>query len=416
MNLRPYQQECLDKILWERKANLEGNSLCILPTGAGKSVVIAKLVHELNEPVLILQPSKEILEQNFEKLSRYVDRSEIGIYSASMDEKTINHFTFATIGSVYKKPEFFSHFKLVIIDEAHLVNPKSLNGMFTSFLREIGNPKVIGFTATPYRIDHNFIDIGERYSKSVAVVKLINRMRGNFWKRILYNINIQDLINWNYLCPLEYFDKSFIDHKDIPTNRSQSDFDLTKYEDMMKEYGPEILKTITYAQEVSKSVLVFCSSVEQATELANATNNAEVVSSETNRKERDRIINGFKDGSIQTVFNVGVLTTGFDHPALDCIVLLRPTRSIGLYYQMLGRGVRISPGKTTCKVIDLTSTVKNIGRVETIKLVSGKESESGKYELITETGNWHNKTLYEFVQQVWGKKKKIIDNNLDTPF
>jgi len=719
--LRPYQQECLDKILWERERELEGNSLCILPTGAGKSVVIANLVHTINEPVLILQPTKEILEQNLDKLLRYVDRSEVGVYSASMDEKTVNQFTLATIGSIYKKPEFFKHFKLVVIDECfvagtivsgkkiediqigdmvntynhktgyiepkkvlavskkwsssklininkdliistsnhpiytyekgyqkaeeiaqggvgdvssqndnkiafykrdlqgvskrhysgiklqyfgrmdykktsnessrlhflfkkmqiflgssykfkkndieqsneifkertknernfqknwleaisygkegwewttltrstvdfisnswsgmayricnsnrewlsttslqnrhskpykenrrrsgwlvsffnkskrerqekgrfielkrvesvsiqqrrsveqstegcwvynlevednhnyfangvlvhncHLVNPRNLDGMFTTFLEQIGNPKVIGFTATPYRIEHKFVDVGTNWKKSVATIKLINRMRGNFWRRILYNVNVQDLIDWNYLCPLEYHDKSFIDHENIPVNKSQSDFNLESYEEMIREYGPEILKTITYAQDTSKSVLVFCSSVAQAEELAAGTKNAEVVSAETNKKERERIINGFKDGSIQTVFNVGVLTTGFDHPALDCIVLLRPTRSVGLYYQMVGRGVRIAPGKTTCKVIDLTSTVKNIGKVEGIRLVSGKETESGKYELMTETGSWHNRTLYEFVQQVkWGKKKVNHNLSTDVPF
>lgn len=151
MELRPYQQEAINKIRWSMDNLADGNDIVVLPTGAGKSVVIAHLAKEIDSDVLILQPSKEILEQNFKKLSLYVDPSEIGIYSASMNDKTIGRYTFATIQSIYKKPEDFKHFRLVIIDECHLVNPKNNWGMFTSFLKAIGNPKVIGFTATPYR-------------------------------------------------------------------------------------------------------------------------------------------------------------------------------------------------------------------------------------------------------------------------
>lgn len=76
---------------------------------------------------------------------------------------------------------------------------------------------------------------------------------------------------------------------------------------------------------------------------------AKVITAKTKSEERDNIITGFKDGNIKIVFNVGVLTTGFDHPSLDCIILIRPTRSIGLYYQMIGRGVRIAEGKRIVK-------------------------------------------------------------------
>lgn len=398
MKLRPYQEECLRKISWERSANLEGNSLCILPTGAGKSIVIAELAHMYDEPILILQPTKEILEQNLNKLLRYIDRSEIGVYSASMNEKTINKFTFATIQSIYKNPQPFAHFKLVIIDEAHQVNPKNSETMYNQFLNGIGNPKVIGFTATPYRLDNLFIRVpGSRFMKTVSTIKLINRMKGGFWKRILFNVNVGDLIDQKYLSPLEYINHSVIDHKNIPVNKSLSDFDIKKYEEIMQNYKNDILESIFFAEKNSKNVLVFCTSVEQAQDLSLMVPNSACVYGETPLKERDRIIEGFKSNTIKTVFNVGVLTTGFDHPELDCIVLLRPTRSIALYYQMLGRGVRIAPGKTKCKVIDLTSTVKHLGPIESIKLIPGKESESGKYELVSATGSWHNKKLYEFV-------------------
>ncbi len=391
MALRPYQQEAFEKIMWAMENLPDGNDLVILPTGAGKSIVIAHVAHALNMPILILQPTKEILEQNYAKLLKYVGASEIGIFSASMNERTIRTYTFATIQSIYQRAELFSHFKLVIIDEAHLVNPKNLGGMFTSFLKKIGMPKVIGLTATPYRMDNMYIGYGTEQVRVVATIKLINRMKGFFWQRILFNTDIAALIEAGYLCPLEYVDMSVVKHEEIPLNKSQSEFDMEKYENVLESRKQKIRDAIQHGMDTSKSVLVFCSSVHQATKLGEEWN-APAVSAKTSAKERDRIIKGFKDGSIKLVFNVGVLTTGFDHPALDCIVLLRPTRSIGLYYQMLGRGVRIAPGKTACKVIDLTSTVKSMGRVETIKLIKRE-----KWELESEAGSWHARELYSYL-------------------
>ena len=396
IQLRDYQKLALEKILWAKISNLEGNSICVLPTGAGKSVVIANLASAISEPILILQPTKEILEQNYSKLAQYVPAFEIGIYSASMNEKTIRHFTFATIGSIYNSAELFSHFKVVIIDECHLVNPKNLSSMFTSFLKKIGSPVCFGFTATPYRMDTAYFNEGvDNWGypilKATVATKLINRMKGFFWQRLLFNIGISELIEKGFLCPLKYEDFSLIQQSEIPVNKSASDFDLTRYEKKIESKKSQIRQAIDYAERVSKSVLVFCSSVGQAEKLAMEVSGAAVVSAKTPARQRNKIIKDFKDGTIKTVFNVGVLTTGFDHPSLDCIVLLRPTKSIGLYYQMIGRGVRIAPGKEFCRVIDLTSTVKNMGRVETIKLVKRQ-----KWELESETGSWHGTPLYSY--------------------
>jgi DNA repair protein RadD len=154
----------------------------------------------------------------------------------------------------------------------------------------------------------------------------------------------------------------------------------------------EIVKAIAYAESIAKSVLVFCSSIKQAEKLQKLSLFSQVVTSKTAKNDRDKIIKQFKAGEIKTVFNVGVLTTGFDHPELDCIVMIRPTRSIALYYQMLGRGVRKAEGKVDCKVIDLSSNVKNLGKIETIGLFK----EDGKWELKSEMGSWHNKELYRF--------------------
>lgn len=387
---RYYQEDSLKAI--KDSITTDGNDLVVLPTGAGKSIVIALLAEYINTDVLILQPSVEILEQNAKKLSNYVHHSEIGIYSASCDSKEIKKYTFAMIGSIHKKPELFRHFKIVIIDESHGVNPKDTGSMFIKFLEAIGNPKVIGFTATPYRNMNGYHRIGNALEVAVTL-KLICRIKPEFWKRIIYNINNKELTDKGYLSPLRYIDATLVKHSEIPLNKSQSDFDLDAYEKKVKaqEKHEKILRGIDWAEKNYKSVLVFCSSIAQAQKYADLTAGAECVHSKIPKSERKRIIDGFKDGTIKTVFNVGVLTTGFDHPALDCIILIRPTRSLLLYYQMLGRGVRIAEGKTHCMVIDFSGSLKAMGRIETIKL-----EKPYLWELTTETGSWHNKPLYKY--------------------
>jgi len=386
--LRWYQKKAVEKIMWA--LSLDGNDVVVLPTGSGKSHVIAEVAGRIADNVLILQPNKEILEQNLEKLLQYVPKENIGVYSASMREKTVRKITFGTIGTVRNNPGAFVGVKLVLIDECHLVPIKDMGSMFMSFIKAIGSPKIIGLTATPYRMDVTYRPDGWGGWNTYTTTKIITRTKGLFWRRILLNVNVEDLIKEGYLCRLKYYDNSKIGHSEIPTNKSMSDFDLEAYENLLLPYEQGVLQTISRAQKVSRSVLVFNSSVAQAERMAKAIN-GEVVTAKTKAKDRERIIDEFKQGNVKTVFNVGVLTTGFDHPALDTIVLLRPTRSIGLYYQMLGRGLRTAPGKEFCRVIDFTGTVRELGRIESIRLVRRK-----KQELESNTGSWHNKILYSY--------------------
>ena len=132
MILRDYQKCAVDAILSSR----EGNHLVVLPTGAGKSIVISESAYRLGTKALILQPTKEILEQNVAKMLQYVPREDVGIYSASMSEKTIRKYTFATIASIYKIPEKFTDFDVVFVDEAHCMSAKD-TGMYKSFFDKI---------------------------------------------------------------------------------------------------------------------------------------------------------------------------------------------------------------------------------------------------------------------------------------
>lgn len=369
MQLRNYQEAALRAITAD--LSRPGASIVVMPTGSGKSYVIAAAAL-LKRPVLILQPSVELVRQNKSKLEAVIGPDDIGVYSASFGTKDIKTFTFATIQSVYKKLHLFKGVQLVIIDECHQVNPKALASMYTSFLRAIGDPKVLGLTATPFRLDLTYIKEGDALYAATGV-KMINRVhvKGTgkpFWQRIIYTVSHRKLLSEGYLCPLEYLHEPLMPYEAIPINVSHSDFNLEKYSQQIIGFEAQILNTIAEAQKRYKSVLVFCAETGQATRLSEIMKDSKVVLGTTPKKEREKIVADFKSGVIKTVFNVGCLTVGFDHPALECVVLIRPVRSPILYLQMLGRLTRPSLGKIHGIVIDLTGSCKALGSVESFEV------------------------------------------------
>ncbi len=392
--LRPYQQEAFKAI--KADIDLRGASLIVMPTGSGKSHLIAAAA-TLKAPVLILQPSRELLAQNRAKLALLVPESEIGTYSASFKEKTIRKFTFATIQSVYLKPELFKHIKLVIIDECHGLAPRALGTMYMQFLEGIGSPKTLGFTATPYRLEIGYHRHDNGDLEAMTMLKLINRMRHKshkeiFWKRIIYHISYKELEEQGYLSPIEYIHEPLLPYTEIPINQSRSDYNLEGYTRAIVGREANILNTITEAEKRYKSILVFCSTTDQARILWAAVKDSGLVLGDTDNKERTQTIEDFKNGKVKTVFNFGTLTTGFDHQELDCVLLLRPTRSIVLYNQMLGRVTRIAPGKTKGTVIDLTDTCHAIGKIESFEMY---RNERGLWDLKTERhDSWHDRCLF----------------------
>lgn len=387
--LRDYQEEAVDKGLWSAK-NFDNNSLLVLPTAAGKSLVVSGIAERLKKEILILQPSREILAQNMAKLANYVPEDEIGVYSASFKRKDVKKYNFATIQSIYKTPELFDHIGLVVVDECDLVNPRNSKGMFTSFLNGIGNPTTIGLTATPFRNVTGYANVNGVLTAGTCL-KLINRMNPRVWNRISYNISSGELLKRGYLAPLKYYSRTVVDQSQIPLNKSRSDFDLDAYDKLILPHEEAIIASINGARKHRKAVLVFCASVAQARRFAETLTKSEIVTGTTPNKERDAILKRFQKGEIQVLFNVSCLTVGYDYPALDTIYLLRPTRSLRLYMQMLGRGVRIAEGKTECIVIDYSGTFNSMGRIEDIKLVKEK-----LWELYASGQRVHGKEIFSW--------------------
>lgn len=407
--LRNYQIEASDLAVDHLK-HYGKPFVIVVATGGGKSLILADICHQLNEPVLILQPSKEILQQNYEKLKSY-GITDISMYSASMNSKEIAKFTYATIGSIYKCPEKFQHFKYVIVDECHQISPKNITGMYTQFFKAINCTNICGLTATPYRLENKFFKEGnEMYYTST--LKMINRIHPFFFKKIAYKKETQDLINEGYLSPIKYYADD-VDLNGLEVNSTGRDYTEKSLENFWSNKRLERLaKIIQYVDKNCKCNLIFCSSIRQSNRTKEILDSmgidSEIVTGATPAKERDTIVERFRNGDLRHLINVGCFVVGLDIPQLDSIIMARPTMSLALYYQCIGRGVRIDPGdkQKVLKVYDLAGAVARLGRVETIRLA--KEDDGFRDKVISERGDMTEVPLFTF--KIKDIKKKTLFN------
>ena len=364
--LRDYQKESVNAAYEYLTGNSKKNALIVLPTGSGKSLVIAEIANKLNDHVLIFQPSKEILEQNFNKLLSY-GVWDCSIYSASFNSKTISRITFATIGSVKNNTELFQHFKYIIIDECHLVNAK--DGMYKDFLENVPC-KVLGLTATPYRLSTDGF--------GGSILKFITRTRPKIFTDLIYFAQISKLLNDGYLSKLEYFEIKTVDTSKLTINSTGADYTDKSVKDHYKkiEFDKKLIEIVKRLINADRnSIIVFTRFIDEAQYIVDMLPDcAQIVTGSTPKKEREAILNDFKSGKFKIIANVGVLTTGFDFPELATIVLARPTRSLALYYQMVGRAIRPHKNKTSGWIVDLCENYKRFGKVEDLKLVEPKSN------------------------------------------
>lgn len=370
---------------------------------SGKSLVIADTANRLDGNLLVLQPSKEILIQNYDKLRSYgVD--DCSIYSASCGSKEISRITFATIGSIMGHIDDFDHFRYIMVDEAHVVNATA--GQYKTFFDKVKR-KILGLTATPYRLTAalQYVDkegkaryrpkdekgseefdakilTGELTAENRCMLKFLTRTRPRVFHDVIYSVDISTLLARGYLAKLRYFDLSRIDQSGLKRNSTGMDYDET---DLREQYERTNLNTqlINIVQRLQKpkngiprkGILVFTRFIEEAEILCDYIDGCEVVTGSTPKKERERILRQFKDGEIKVVANVGVLTTGFDYPELDTIVMARPTMSLALWYQIVGRGIRPHPDKEETWVVDLGGNYKRFGSVENLHLYAERPGE-----------------------------------------
>lgn len=369
--LRDYQRRTIDQLYQWFADGRKGHPCIELPTGSGKSHIVAALCKDAIQTwpetrILMLTHVKELIEQNAEKMRDHWPNAPLGIYSAGMRKRDIGEpITFAGIQSVRNKADQIGHVDLVLIDECHLVSHKQEGG-YRKLIDDLTaiNPalRVIGLTATPYRLGHGYItDQPALFSDLIAPV------------------SIEELIYKGFLAPLR---SKMTDHNlsvDGVHKRGGEyiESELQAAVDTDDHNAATVDEVIRLAGD-RKSWLFFCAGVNHAHRVADALNDRGVVAAtitgKTPKAERERIIAGFKSGDIQALTNANVLTTGFDYPDLDLIAMLRPTLSTGLYVQMAGRGMRPKSHTDHCLVLDFAGVVQTHGPITAVnpKKPSGK--------------------------------------------
>ncbi len=382
MELRGYQRESvLASWDWFRK-NPQGAPLIVLPTGAGKSLVAAELAKQVaskggDRRVLILAHRRELLSQNYEKLSLLMPWGRLGLYSAGLNRRdTAAQIVVGGVQSVYKRAAELGAFSLVLIDEVHLVPPDG-EGRYRTLidgLRAV-NPAVrfLGMTATPYRLGSGLLTA-----------------TGDIWTDVAYEANIRDLIDQGYLAPL--VSKSGRSKANLSTVAIRAGEYVAA--DMERAFNRLDLVEAALEEVVKHGVdrrswLLFASGVAHAETIAAVLNRVGVpcgvVTGETPPLLRQQVLDDFKDGRLRALVNVDVLSVGFDHPAIDLIAVLRATQSTALWVQICGRGCRLSPGKVDCLVLDFGGNALRFGPIDRIKIAYRKNPITGKDESTVST-------------------------------
>lgn len=350
--LRPYQQEAVAATLNHFRRSQQP-AVIVLPTGAGKSLVIAELARVARGRVLVLAHVKELVAQNHSKYCAL--GLEADIFAAGLARKeSQSKVVFGSVQSVARNlAQFDSAFSLLIVDECHRIGDDE-NSQYQQILTHLRqhNPqlRLLGLTATPYRLGKGWI---YRFHYHGMV-------RGDeraLFHDCIYELPLRYMIKHGFLVPPERLDMPVVQYDfsrlSAQANGLFSEADLNRELKQQQRITPHIISQIVEFAADRKGVMIFAATVEHAKEvLALLPEGKALVSAETPGPERDALIAAFKQQKIKYLVNVAVLTTGFDAPHVDLIAILRPTESVSLYQQIVGRGLRLSEGKTDCLILD----------------------------------------------------------------
>lgn len=373
ITLRENQSEPIRKAIDFFNEKKPKPSLIVLPTAWGKSILTAFVAKNTADRLIVLQPSKELLEQNYLKYCTLCDGfgANAGIYSASFGRKDIAQITYATIGSIKNLGAKFKAlgFTKMLIDEAHLY-PREADSMLGRFLTDSGITHVLGITATPVKLQTGRDRDLQTYSKLVMLTS--RSKKGNFFKDIIHVGQVSEMVSLGYWSPLTYQAEGF-DSSMLVFNSSKSEYTEESVQMAYEANGgtEQVIQALD-AHPERRHVLAFVPSVDDAIRLSGLYPNSAVIYGDMDKRERADIISRFRAGEIRVIFNVRVLSTGFDYTGIDCIILGISTASIALYYQIVGRATRIDPEKKDALIVDLGGNIERFGRVEDLTFEQGR--------------------------------------------
>jgi DNA repair protein RadD len=374
MILRDYQHAAVEAV-YDHLRTRDDHPCVVIPTGGGKTPVIATIckdaVGRWGGRVLVLAHVKELLEQAADKLRAICPEVPFGVYSAGLKRKDrAEPVIIAGIQSVYQRAHELGPRDLVIVDEAHMIPPDG-EGMYRQFLAEARavspHLRVVGFTATPYRLRSGSICTPE-----------------GILNHVCYEVGVRELIVRGYLCPLiSKGGRARADTSGLHVRGGEYVADeveaLMDEESLVRAACAEIVEHTS----ARNTCLIFASGVRHGEHIVRVMRDEHgidcgFVCGDTPSVERNETLARFKGGELKFVCNVNVLTTGFDAPHIDCVALMRPTMSPGLYYQQVGRGFRLHPSKTNCLVLDYGGNVLRHGPVDRIRVNAVNRDGTGE--------------------------------------
>lgn len=346
IRLKQYQEEAIVAI----RERLEGwyTTYVEMPTGSGKTITFLSYSKKYHKKTLIIVTSCQLLDQVYESSLNFYNKSEISRKGNRYNEsiKNLHICTIQSIRDEYLKFISQWEFDLIIFDEAHHSHSES----YRRFKREIRNNfdpekhRILGVTATPDRRDGQMLE--------------------SILGQCSYKLEILDMIEQGYLSDIEGFSvKTKIDISDIDDHNG--DFSVGQlYKKLCVESRNEMIIDIYKKNFLDRKTLIFCININHSKEINRSLNDNKISSAHldgtTPRDERNAILNSFRNGEISVICNCQLLTEGFDEPSIDGIILSRPTRSRTLFTQMIGRGLRLFPGKKNCKIVDIVDGHKRL--------------------------------------------------------
>lgn len=378
ITLRQYQTECVKSVFRYYGDGGVGHIVLGLPTGTGKSLVLAELIRQIfaqypTQRVMALTHVKELIKQNADEILKVWPLCPLGINSAGLGRRDyMQPVIYGGVASVINNIEMFGHRDLLFIDEAHLLSPddNSLYQRIITILKQI-NPylKVIGLTATLFRLGQGLLT------------------QGGLFTDCPFNI-----------CTTEGFHRLIIEgYLSPPIPRPAKNLlDVSKLKVQGGEFTKQSLNQISNPTILQAGLaelcewghdrqawLIFNAGIQAADDCAAILQSwgipAASVHSEISQEHRDERIAMFKSGELRAITNNNILTTGFNHPAIDLIGMFRPTMSASLWVQMLGRGTRPSPdtGKKNCIVLDFAGNTKRLGPIDDPQIPKPKGKGTG---------------------------------------
>jgi DNA repair protein RadD len=360
--LRPYQQEAVRRVVAHFRGS-DDPAVVVLPTGSGKSLVIAELARLARGRVLVLAHVRELVEQNHAKYAAYGLSADI--FSAGLKRKeSSRQVVFGSVQSVVRGLGRFASpvdgqgaFTLLVIDECHRVSPAedaSYRRVIEALRRANPRLKVLGLTATPYRLGQGFIYHRHHHG-------MVRGDESCFFRDCVFEQPLRLMVKKGYLAEPRRIDAAVerYDFSALFSTSGPGSSGLFREEELNRVAAgnratPGIIAEVVERARDRQGVMLFAASVAHAEEILGYLPAAEaaLVTGETPSVERERLIAAFKARELKYLVNVAVLTTGFDAPHVDLIAILRPTESVSLYQQIVGRGLRLSPGKRDCLILD----------------------------------------------------------------